>query len=90
MRARARRPRRANGINGIAGSNRLTSSRSGGSELSNRTIGFEAGLRSILAILRGATGRRRSRPSGFWHIDLGSLGGPMTAPRLEKMNLILR
>jgi lipopolysaccharide export system ATP-binding protein len=50
-------------------------------------MGFEAGLRSILEFLRGTPQRRRTTASGFWDIDLTSLGGPMTVLRLEQVNL---
>ena len=44
-------------------------------------------MRTILSFIRGAFRRRRSPASAFWHIDLSSLGGPILASRIEKLNL---
>jgi lipopolysaccharide export system ATP-binding protein len=55
-----------------------------------RSLGFEAGVRKILSIFGGAMRRKASAVSGFWAIDLPSLGGPITATRTEAINLPVR
>jgi len=44
-------------------------------------------VRKFLSIFGGAVRRKVSPASGFWNIDLRSLGGPITAGRTEAVNL---
>src|SRR5262245_29187336 len=48
-------------------------------------LGFEAGVSNLLRIFRRAP--RPSRKPGFWDMDLDTLGGPITTPRPERVNL---
>ncbi|MGH6771393.1 MAG: LPS export ABC transporter ATP-binding protein [Xanthobacteraceae bacterium] len=44
-------------------------------------------MRDFLGLFRGTSRRRRDQGSGFWRIDLKSLGGPITAAATEMLNL---
>src|SRR5437763_10028915 len=50
-------------------------------------IRSRAGVRSILSFFRGAVRRRRGTGSGFWDINLHTLGGPIPMTQTEAVNL---
>jgi lipopolysaccharide export system ATP-binding protein len=50
-------------------------------------IESEAGVVDILSLFRPRSRRRGTRASGFWSIDLPSLGGPILRDTMEPLNL---